>query len=270
MISNASTPVVMTLAGNDPSGGAGIQADIEAIISMGCHAAPVVTTLTVQDTQDIKEIVPLSPGLVVAQARAVLEDIPVASIKIGLLGSIEIVEAIHTLLMDYPGIPVILDPVLASGGGTRLADREIIEALSQLLLPMTTVLTPNSLEARQLAPEADSLNACAMALLERGCQFVLITGTHENSPRVINQLFGNYRLLGSFTWERLPGSYHGSGCTLASAIASLLAQGREPYSAIHQAQEYTWQAICAGYRIGMGQQIPHRLFWADEARIKGR
>lgn len=270
MSTNASKPVVMTLAGNDPSGGAGIQADIEAIISMGCHAAPVVTTLTVQDTHDIKEIVPVSPGLVVAQARAVLEDIPVASIKIGLLGSVEIIEAIHTLLMDYPDIPVILDPVLASGGGTELADREIIEALSQLLLPLSTILTPNSLEARRLAPEADSLDACAMALLERGCQLVLITGAHENSPRVINQLFGNHRLLGSFTWERLPGSYHGSGCTLASAIAGLLAQGQEPYSAIHQAQEYTWEAIRTGYRIGMGQQIPHRLFWAGEARVNGR
>lgn len=270
MISNARIPVVMTLAGNDPSGGAGIQADIETIVSMGCHAAPVITALTVQDTQDVKEILPASPGLLAAQARAVLEDIPIASIKIGLLGSVQIVEAIHTVLVDYPDIPVILDPVLASGGGTALANEDIVEALRQLLIPMTTVLTPNSLEARRLAPEADSLDACAMALLDRECGFVLITGTHENSPKVINRLYGNRRLLESFTWERLPGSYHGSGCTLASAIAGLLAQGQEPYSAIRQAQGYTWEALRAGYRIGMGQPIPNRLFWARAVQAQNQ
>lgn len=269
MISNAPIPVVMTLAGNDPSGGAGIQADIEAIASMGCHAAPVITTLTVQDTQDIKEILPLSPGLVTAQARAVLEDMPVAAIKIGLMGSVEIAEVIHTLLKDYPDIPVILDPVLATGGGTPLANAQLIDALRTLLLPMIKVLTPNSIEARQLAPEADSLDACAMALLSRDCEFVLITGTHENSPKVINNLYGNNRRLESFAWERLPGRYHGSGCTLASAIAGLMAQGQEPYSAIHQAQEYTWQSLRAGYRIGMGQYLPHRLFWADDHANSG-
>lgn len=264
MTSNVSFPVVMTLAGNDPSGGAGIQADIEAIISMGCHAAPVITTVTVQDTQNVKEMVSLSPGLVAAQARAVLEDMPVAAIKIGLLGSVEIAEAVHTLLTDYPRIPVVLDPILAAGDGTELAADELIDALRTLLLPMTTVLTPNSIEARRLAPEADSLEACAMALLDRDCELVLITGTHENSPQVVNSLYGNYRLLESFTWERLAGSYHGSGCTLASAIAGLIAQGQECPAAIRQAQEYTWETLRSGYRIGMGQLIPNRLFWADK------
>lgn len=264
MTSNVSFPVVMTLAGNDPSGGAGIQADIEAIVSMGCHAAPVITTVTVQDTQNVKEMVSLSPGLVAAQARAVLEDMPVAAIKIGLLGSVEIAEAVHTLLTDYPRIPVVLDPILAAGGGTELAADELIDALRTLLLPMTTVLTPNSIEARRLAPEADSLEACAMALLDRDCELVLITGTHENSPQVVNSLYGNYRLLESFTWERLAGSYHGSGCTLASAIAGLIAQGQECLAAIRQAQEYTWETLRSGYRIGMGQLIPNRLFWADK------
>jgi hydroxymethylpyrimidine/phosphomethylpyrimidine kinase len=264
MTNSVSIPVVMILAGNDPSGGAGIQADIEAIVSMGCHAAPVITALTVQDTQNVQDIIPLSPGLVTAQARAVLEDIPVAAIKIGLISSVEIAEAIHTLLTDYPRIPVILDPVLAAGGGTELATRELIDALRTLLLPLTTVLTPNSIEARRLAPEADSLQACAMALLELECEFVLITGTHENSPQVINSLYGNYRLLESFTWERLPGSYHGSGCTLASAIAGLVAQRQEYRSAIRRAQEYTWETLRSGYRIGRSQYIPHRLFWADK------
>lgn len=256
-------PVVMALSGSDPSGGAGIQADIEALASHGCHCAPVITAVIVQDTQDIKSYAPLDGTLIMEQARAVLEDMPVVAIKIGLLGSTEAVEAIHSVLHDYPDIPVVLDPVLASGGGTALADDELLEALSGLLLPNTTVLTPNSLEARLLAPEADNLDACAMALLDKGCEFVLITGTHENTPHVVNSLYGNHRVLETFNWERLPGSFHGSGCTLAASIAGLLAQGLEPFSAIHEAQEYTWEALAHGYRVGMGQPIPNRLFWAQ-------
>ncbi len=260
--SPASIPIVMTLAGNDPSGGAGIQADIEAIASMGCHAAPVMTALTVQDTQDIKEMVPVKPSLVAAQARAVLEDMPIAAIKIGLVASVEITEIIHTLLIDYPQIPVVLDPVLATGAGTAVTHTALIDAMLTLLLPLTTVLTPNSIEARRLAPEADSLDACAMALLSRDCCFVLITGTHEHSAQVTNRLYGSHRSLDTCTWERLPDSYHGSGCTLASAIAGLIAQGQDPQSATRQAQEYTWKTLRAGYRAGMGQLIPNRLFWA--------
>jgi hydroxymethylpyrimidine/phosphomethylpyrimidine kinase len=261
---NSPVPVVMVFSGNDPSGGAGIQADIEALLSHGCHTAPVVTALTIQDTQDVIGYTPLDGELVMEQARAVLEDMPVNAFKLGLLPSAEVVEAIHTILKDYPEIPVVLDPVLSSGSGTVLTDDEVIDAMSGLLLPQATVLTPNSLEARTLAPEADTLDACAMALLDRGAEFVLITGTHENTRKVENSLYANHRLLDTFTWERLEGSFHGSGCTLASSIAGLLAQGLEPFSAIHEAQEYTWQALAAGYRIGMGQQLPNRLFWARD------
>jgi hydroxymethylpyrimidine/phosphomethylpyrimidine kinase len=204
---------------------------------------------------------PLDGVLVAEQARAVLEDMPVAAIKIGLLGSADIVESLHAVLVDYPDIPVVLDPVMATGAGTGLADDEILEAMDSLLLPFTTVLTPNSMEARILAPEADNLDACAMAILEREVEFLLITGTHENTEHVVNKLYSNHRLLESFTWERLPGSYHGSGCTLAASIAGLLAQGLEPFTAVHEAQEYTWEALKHGYRVGMGQVIPNRLFW---------
>ncbi|WP_018952612.1 bifunctional hydroxymethylpyrimidine kinase/phosphomethylpyrimidine kinase [Thioalkalivibrio sulfidiphilus] len=256
-------PVVMTFAGNDPTGGAGIQADIEAIISMGCHAAPVVTALTVQDTTSVQGFAPIDAELIIQQARAVLEDMPVAAAKIGMVGSIEAVQAIHTILMDYPDIPVVLDPVISAGGGGELANEEVVDCLRSLLLPLTTLLTPNSLEARRLAPESDNLDACAMALLDHGAEFVLITGSHENTPEVHNTLYGNRRKLETFTWPRLEGSYHGSGCTLASAIAGLLAQGTEPLSAAHEAQEFTWQALNHGYRIGMGQRLPNRLFWAS-------
>ncbi len=255
-------PVVMTFAGNDPTGGAGIQADIEAIASMGCQAAPVITALTVQDTRNVVRFEPVAATLVVEQARAVLEDMPVACFKLGMLGSVENVEAIHTILGDYPEIPVVLDPILRAGGGSELADEELLDAITELLLPLATVLTPNSEEARRLAPEADSLDACGQELLAKGCELVLITGTHENTGAVDNILYGNMRKLETFTWERLPHSYHGSGCTLAAAIAGLLGQGLEPFTAIYEAQEYTWETLKHGYRIGMGQHLPNRLFWA--------
>ena len=259
-------PAVMAFSGNDPTGGAGIQADIESLASMGCHAAPVITSLTIQDTQDIQGYVPIDASLLVQQARAVLEDMPVAAFKIGMLGSVDVIEAVHTILTDYADIPVVLDPVLVAGGGSEIADEEMIDAITSLLLPQTTILTPNSIEARILAHEADTLDACAQELLEMGCDYVLVTGTHEATTEVTNTLYGNRRKLESFTWERLPETYHGSGCTLASAIAGLVAQGMEPFTAIHEAQEYTWESLRAGYRLGMGQHLPNRFFWArDEA-----
>lgn len=255
-------PVVMAFAGHDPTGGAGVQADIEALASMGCHAAPVITALTVQDTRNVMAVTPVEAPLLVEQARAVLEDMNVAVFKVGLLGSVTIVEAIHTLLQDYPQTPLVLDPVLRAGGGTELADEAIVEAMRTLLFPLTTVLTPNSQEARRLAPEADDLDACAQELMDAGCEYLLITGSHETTPAVINRFYGNRRLLDSFTWERLPQQFHGSGCTLAAAIAGLLAHGMEPCTAIQEAQEYTWETLKQGYRVGMGQAVPNRLFWA--------
>jgi hydroxymethylpyrimidine/phosphomethylpyrimidine kinase len=258
-------PVVMTFAGADPTGGAGIQADIEALASVGCHAAPVVTAVTVQDTQGVKGFVPLDPGLVVEQARAVLEDMPVAAVKIGLLGSVENVGSVHTLLTDYPRLPVVMDPVITSGDGRSLAEEGVLTALLTLLLPMTTVLVPSSREARMLAPEADTLDACAMALLDRGCEYVLMTGTHEQTREVANTLYGNRRALETYRRERIPGTFHGAGCTLTAALAGRLAQGLEPLSAVHEAQEYAWECLRTGYRLGMGRQIPNRLYWARGA-----
>jgi len=257
-------PIVMCFSGHDATAGAGLAADIGTLMSLGCHPAPVVTTVTVQDTTNVKSFTPLLPSLVIAQARAVLEDMGVAAIKIGMVGSVENVEAIHSILHDYPTLPVVLDPILRAGGGTPLADEDLTQAILELLLPLVTVLTPNSLEARIFAPGADTLDACAHQILERGCDYVLITGTHERTEQVINTLYGNRRTLESFTWNRLGHVYHGSGCTLASAIAALLAQGMDPLAAAREAQEYTWATLRYGYRAGMGQLLPDRLFWARE------
>jgi len=259
---NQKLPVVMSFGGADATGGAGIQADIETIISMGVHPCPVITAITVQDTQNLQLFQAVDSNLVIEQARAVLEDIPVQVFKLGMLGSVGNIEAIHTLLIDYPDTPVVLDPVLAAGGGTQMTDDAMVEAIINLLLPLTTVLTPNSIEARRLAHNADSLDACAMEMQDMGCEFVLITGEHETTQHVENHLYTNHRFLESFSWERLPHPYHGSGCTLASAIAAMLAQGLEPFMAIHEAQQFTWHSLKNGYRLGMGQWHPNRLFWA--------
>lgn len=272
---STSPPVVMTLAGNDPTGGAGIAADIETLISLGCHPAPVITALTVQDTHNVHTLLPIDPAQVLAQARAVLADMPVAAIKIGVIGDADNVIALQTLLKAYPHLPVILDPVLTAGGGTELANTELIEAIQTRLLPLTTILTPNSLEARRLAPEADTLEACAMALLARGCRYVLITGGHEaeSSAEVVNRLYGNNRLLETRHWPRLPNEYHGSGCTLAAAIAALTAQIPPAslledaiLSIVYRAQDYTWRSLQAAYPAGGGQWLPHRLHWAATHR----
>jgi hydroxymethylpyrimidine/phosphomethylpyrimidine kinase len=261
--------VVMTIAGLDPSGGAGLSADIEAIASQGCHPAPVASCITVQDTVDVQGISPLSPELLIDQARTVLEDMPVHAVKLGLLPNIELITAVHGILVDYPDIPVILDPVLSAGGGRSLTDAETVEAMRLLLVPLVTLLTPNSHEARLLAPEADDLDACGMTLLEQGAQHVLITGTHEVTAEVHNVLYGGNRILERYTWPRLEGEYHGSGCTLASAAAGLLAQGETIPGAVQEAQEYTWQALQHGYRLGMGQLLPSRLFWTEESQEYG-
>ncbi|MCG5535597.1 bifunctional hydroxymethylpyrimidine kinase/phosphomethylpyrimidine kinase [Ectothiorhodospira mobilis] len=266
MIMQPSVPIVMTLAGSDPTGGAGIQADIESILSMGGHAAPVITAVTVQDTRDVVALAPMDGELIIQQARTVLEDMPVAALKVGLLGSMEAVEALHALLNDYPELPLVLDPVLAAGGGAALADEEMVDGILQLLVPRTTVLTPNTLEARALARGSDTLDACAMALLDQGAEYVFITGTHERTSEVHNTLYGNHRRLEVFPVPRLEGEFHGSGCTLSAAIAALLAQGTAVPVAVHEAVSYTWHSLQAGRRLGMGQKLPNRLFWArDEA-----
>ena len=254
----------MAFSGLDPTGGAGLQADIEAIASMGCHTAPIASCLTVQTTCNVHDVLPVEPTLIIEQARAVLEDIPVSAFKLGVMPTPLVVESVATILRDYPGVPVILDPVIAAGGGAELADEAVIEALLELILPQTTVITPNSPETLALIRGSDSLDAAAMGLLSHGCDYALVTGAHRKTPEVVNTLYGDNRKLDEYRWPRLPNTYHGSGCTLASAIAGLLAQQQAPVAAIKAAQQYTWRALQRGSHLGMGQLIPNRLFWIDD------
>jgi hydroxymethylpyrimidine/phosphomethylpyrimidine kinase len=262
-----SPPQVLVFAASDPSSGAGVQADILTLASLGCHPLTAVTALTVQDTVGVQSVHPVSAELVEQQARTVLEDMPVAAFKIGVLGSVENVLAVAEIVADYPETPLVFDPVLASGRGDELSGEEIISAIREMLLPQTTLLTPNAPEARRLAESDDdegepSIDVCAQRLIEMGAQYVLITGTHENTPEVVNTLYSADGVIRRDRWERLPGSFHGSGCTLASAIAGCIAGGASVEDAVRDAQDYTWQTLKNGFRGGMGQFIPDRFFWA--------
>ena len=255
-------PIVLAFAASDPTGGAGIQADLLTIASLGCHPLSVLTALTVQDTRGVERLLAVDPAWVAGQARRVLEDMPVAAFKLGVLGSAPNAQTIASILAEHPRTPAVLDPVLASGRGDPLADAETMRILRTALFPRTTVLTPNSMEARRLlgaAPDAD-LPDCARELAKLGCKYVLVTGTHESGAEVVNTLYDAGGLVREDRWQRLPGSYHGSGCTLASALAALLAKGLEVETAIRQAQEYTWKSLAAGFSPGRGQAIPDRFF----------
>jgi len=265
-----SLPIVLVFAATDPSGGAGIQADILTLSSMGCHPLSVITAVTIQDTMGVEDVLPIDAEWVADQARCVLEDMPVTVFKVGLLGSVEAIAAIAEVVSDYPDIPLVLDPVLASGRGDELASEDMISAMRELLIPQTTLITPNSLEARRLAQDDSNenddpdLNECARRLLNLGCEYVLVTGTHENTVQVVNTLHDQQGVVRSDSWQRLPGIFHGSGCTLASAVAATIANGLGVPEAVRDAQEYTWQTLKFAYRTGMGQLIPDRLFWARE------
>jgi len=243
-------PIVLVFAATDPSGGAGLQSDIMTLSSMGCHPLSVVTAITIQDTMGVDDVSPIDAEWVADQARCVLEDMPVAAFKIGLLGNLEQVAIIAEVVSDYPEVPLVLDPVLASGRGDPLADAAVLAALREHLLPRTTVLTPNTLEARALGGVA--------ACLARGCEYVLLTGTHAETTEVVNTLHGAGGMVREDRWPRLPGSYHGSGCTLAAALAARLALGDAVPQAARAAQEFTWRALARGFKPGSGQHLPWR------------
>ena len=268
--SSHSPPIVLVFAASDPTSGAGVQADLMALTSLGCHPLTALTAITVQDTLGVESVHPVAAELLERQARLLLEDMQVAAFKIGVLGSVENVLAVAEIVSDYPDIPLIFDPILASGRGDELSGEHIISAMREMLLPQTTLLTPNAPEARRLVEsdedeEEPSIEVCARRLIDMGAQYVLITGTHENTPEVVNTLYGPAGIIRSDRWERLPGSYHGSGCTLASAIAGCVAGGASIEDAVRDAQDYTWQTLANGFRPGMGQFIPDRFFWARAA-----
>jgi hydroxymethylpyrimidine/phosphomethylpyrimidine kinase len=250
-MAEAIRPCVLVFAGLDPSGGAGIQADLEAIAAQGAHALPIVTALTVQDNNRVREVVPVDACLLTRQAALLAESMPIRAIKVGIPGSLANAEAIagivRMLRVRRPALPLVLDPVLASGHGDPLARGDALAALAPLLA-LATVLTPNLAEAAAIGPVAHS--------------HVLITGGHGTGDEVINRWIstdGMQDAAREWRWPRLPGEFHGSGCTLASSLAARLALGEPMAQALENAQRYCNQALTDSYPIAPGQRIPRRL-----------
>ncbi len=254
-------PVVLILAGHDPSGGAGIQADIETQASLGCIATSVITSLTAQNTQQFSYHLPQSRKDFVAQTRLILDDINIDACKIGAIGSLELVRALHDELADTK-FPIVLDPVLQSTTSHDFAHEEMAVLICDLLLPLTTVITPNRNEALQLTGTLRP-DAAAEIFISMGCKNILITDAESSDTQVINHLYTENGLQQKYSWERLHGSFHGSGCTLASAIAAKLALGVALMPAIEQAQDFTWNSLKHGLKIGQGQQHPNRFYNHD-------
>ncbi len=263
-------PSVLTIAGSDPSGGAGIQADLATVAAFGFHGTAAITALTVQDTANVGGFQVIEAASVDHQARAVLDDLPIAAIKIGMLGSAENAYIVADLLADYPEIPVVVDPVLVSSNGTPLATEELDEALKGTLFPRTTLLTPNAHEATRLSDEAKTLQEQADALTYYGVRHVLLTGGHheeEDPDTVTDRLYAPGVEVEEFSHSRLLGyRYHGSGCTLSTAIACGLADGFEVLEAVGDGIEFTFQALKAAYIPGRGQAVPDRFYrWRPTA-----
>ena len=254
-------PCVLVFAGVDPSGGAGVYADVQAIAAVGAHALPVVTVLTAQDNNRVHAIYPVPADQIRQQAQVLMASLSIAAVKIGIVGSranaARIAELLAELISLNPALPVVLDPVLASGHGDALTREDALQVVAPLI-PFATLVTPNLPEAMALGPGIVELADQAAALIERGARNVLIKGGHGVDNTVINRWFAADGTTREWRWPRLPGSFHGSGCTLASAIAGLLAQARTMDEAVDGGQRFTQQALEHAFSIGPGQRIPQR------------
>lgn len=254
-------PCVLVFSGSDPSGGAGLQADITAIAALGAHPMSVVTVLTVQDNQRVFGVYPVAADVVRQQAQVLVDRIEIAAVKLGIVGNRANAEVIAAIIRDLrtrqPDLPVVFDPVLANGAGDTLSNEDPIAALAPLFA-LATVITPNRIEANRICGNEQHPDLQAQHLLARGCQHVLLKGGHgPEQDHVLNRWYAQEQQR-SWRWPRLPGEFHGSGCTLAAALSALLAQGMAMEQAITAAQTYCQQALASSYAIADGQRIPNR------------
>ena len=246
------------LSGLDPSGGAGIQADIQAITSLGGHPLPVLTCLTVQDTNNVYGAEAVNAELIRQQLRCLAGDIPVHAIKTGAMGNAAVVDVLMDFLESRPDVPLIVDPVIKAAGGGDLADDELVRAMKEKLFPRAEMITPNGVELVQLG-SSDNEDQAAANLLKAGCRSVLATGGHGTGIHIINTLYNHSPEPMHWEVERVGrNEFHGTGCTLAAAIAAGMACGLSARAAISQAQNYVHRTLLNALTIGQGQRIPDR------------
>lgn len=260
----ANIPQILLLAGLDPSGGAGLQADIQTCTAFGCHALPVMTVNTIQDTGNIYGFKPEAPEWIRRQLETLLKDMTPCMVKIGALGSSSVAIAICQALANTD-IPIIYDPVLSAGGGGALSDREMLEQIMHSLLPTTFLCTPNIIELLEMTGVQNE-SAAIEHLTNIGCQNILVTGGHDTTSSYSNRLYSDGQLTLCWPWQRTPGEYRGTGCTLSTAIAALLATNHSLPDSCQKAGTYISTAVQHAYAIGAHQQIPRRFplnFFSD-------
>lgn len=251
-------PTVLTIAGFDGSGGAGIQADIKTFSALGCYATSVLTALPVQNTMGVRKIYPIPMEAVAEQIEAVLDDIFPDAIKIGMVHTSQLVETIVKTLSKYPKIPIVFDPVMVATSGHRLIEEETIQTIVEQLFPIAEIITPNMDEASILAKmEVKTLEDMKIAgekILKSGCKSILLKGGHQESPTVTSLLFEENGKQSSFeTIKFATNNTHGSGCTLSSAIAAFIARGEDLYHSVELAQQYVFEAIKNGKDVVVGK-----------------
>lgn len=253
-------PTVLCFSGLDPSGGAGLQADIEAIGQSGAHAAIACTALTIQNSQQVFGFEATSRELLLAQAHAVVNDLPIKCVKSGMLGTTENIAALAEFLTEHPDYLYVLDPVLVANSGGSLGNQETLVEAFIGLIPLATVITPNTVELRALTGLED-LDQATNKLFQMGAKAVLVKGGHEDTPEYIrNALYINGEFISETRCPRLDGEYHGSGCSLASFIAGRLAQGDQLTQAVHHAETWLLGVLKkAETPVPNGQKIPKRF-----------
>lgn len=267
-------PSVLTIAGFDGSGGAGLQADIKTISALGCYATSVLTALPIQNTQGVRKIYPIPLEAVADQIKAVLDDIFPMAIKIGMVHTPQLAEIIAETLGKYKKIPIVFDPVMVATSGDRLIEDDTIATIIDKLLPIADIITPNMDEASIFTKTGvhtlEDMHIAGKRLLELGCKNILLKGGHQEAPIITSLFFdqnGNHYAFESQKFET--NNTHGSGCTLASSIAAYLAQGKNLYVAVSLAQQYVYEAIKSGQDVQTGQgNGPLNHFFNPQKLIK--
>jgi len=245
---------VLVFSGLDPSGAAGIAADIETINQFGLTPLPIITTLTAQNTQRVDSLEVTKDSLLERQFNLINEDISFNTVKIGLLGSSSQIIAISKLLKDRKRLNIVLDPILISGTDENLSSIEMIEAMKSELLPLCLLLTPNLAELNALAPGLSEQAAVASL----NCPWVLVTTSDSSEVQIEHRLYHESKLVKKFTYDKLPNKFHGSGCTLSSAISALIASGEDVDVACKKALQYTYQCLLSAKKLGKMQYHPNR------------
>jgi hydroxymethylpyrimidine/phosphomethylpyrimidine kinase len=249
---------VLIIAGSDSGGGAGIQGDIKTVTALGGYAATAITALTAQNTLGVHGILDVPEDFIAQQIRVVLEDIGADAIKTGMLHKASVIEAVAGALLPYPDIPLILDPVMVAKGGAALLEPSAVVALKTRLIPRALLITPNIPEAEMLLggppiKSLDGMTNAANALLGLGSQAVLLKGGHLEGDKVTDILIESDRRIVEFSSSRIPTRHtHGTGCTLASAVATGIAQGMGLEEAVGRAHLYVQKAILGAPGLGAG------------------